>query len=204
MTHDLIFDKIMMLVCMSILKSLHRCIQVYRTWIVVIMEKILENPCAQEECYQNEDRGKLPVITCTASLAHHRLLGSVKEMRLEDVDLTSVPAEHLASLVSIVSMGIGITNLIGSGLITILDNVKNERQLEIKCQGLNIEETEALARTKSRGMKILLSKDVTIDISNLSSDNVLVKRNQEGRLVKRYKRNWKATKTKDHKLCDIM
>ena len=46
----------------------------------------------------------LPVITCAASLAHHGFLGSVDEMRLWDVDLTTVPAEHLASLVSSVTV----------------------------------------------------------------------------------------------------
>ena len=53
-----------------------------------------------------EEYGKsnLPEITCAASLAHHGLLGSVEEMSLCDVDLTSVPAEHLASLFSSVTV----------------------------------------------------------------------------------------------------
>ena len=38
----------------------------------------------------------LPEITTAASLAHHGLLRSVEDMWLEDVDLASVPAEHLA------------------------------------------------------------------------------------------------------------
>ena len=40
----------------------------------------------------------LPEIITAASLAHHGFLRSVKCMRLRDVDLGSVPAEHLASL----------------------------------------------------------------------------------------------------------
>ena len=48
------------------------------------------------------------VIPCAASLANHGLLGSVEWMRLDDVDLTSVPAEHLASLASSVT-GYGVT-----------------------------------------------------------------------------------------------
>ena len=41
------------------------------------------------------------VIPCAASLAHHGLLGSVKKgMTLLDVDLTTVPYEHLAFLAS--------------------------------------------------------------------------------------------------------
>ena len=39
----------------------------------------------------------LPGITCAASLDHHGLLGSVRNLELWNVDLTSVPAEHLAS-----------------------------------------------------------------------------------------------------------
>ena len=53
----------------------------------------------------------LSVITCAASLAHHGLLGSVQEMRLFHVDLTSVPAEHLASLASSVSGRFNIENI---------------------------------------------------------------------------------------------
>ena len=50
----------------------------------------------------------LPVITRAASLAHHGLLGSVRRLGLHDVDCTSVPAEHLASLVSSVRWSVTI------------------------------------------------------------------------------------------------
>ena len=63
----------------------------------------------------------LPEITCAASLVHHKLLGSVEEMWLCDVDLTSVPAEHLASLVSSVTECVAIWNVSGCDLVTILD-----------------------------------------------------------------------------------
>ena len=71
-------------------------------------------------------KSNLPEITCAASLANHRLLGSVKEMSLWDVDLTSVPAEHLASLFSSVIWRVFLRNVSGCGLVTILDNVKSE------------------------------------------------------------------------------
>ena len=48
----------------------------------------------------------LPEIMAAASLAHHGLLGSVECMWLNCVDLASVPAEHLASLASCVTMGV--------------------------------------------------------------------------------------------------
>ena len=68
----------------------------------------------------------LPAITGAASLAHHRLLGSVDLMRLYNVDLTSVQAEYLASLVLSVRgyFSIGIDYVSGRDLVIILDSVK--------------------------------------------------------------------------------
>ena len=42
--HPEIFDKIMMMVVLSSVESLHRCRQVCRTWNAMIMENIWENP----------------------------------------------------------------------------------------------------------------------------------------------------------------
>ena len=39
-----IFDKIMMMIVLSSVESLHRCRQVCRTWNTMIMENIWENP----------------------------------------------------------------------------------------------------------------------------------------------------------------
>merc|ERR1712083_797317 len=64
----------------------------------------------------------IPEISAAASLAHHGLLGSVFELWLRDVDLTSIPAEHLASLASCVTQFFFIINV--SNIISILDNVK--------------------------------------------------------------------------------
>ena len=68
----------------------------------------------------------LPEITCASSLAHHGLLDSVLSMWLRDFDLTSVPDEHLASLVSRVSGQVVIKNVSGCDLITILGSVKSK------------------------------------------------------------------------------
>ena len=70
----------------------------------------------------NSGPWSLPVITCAASLAQHRY----EEMRLDNVDLTSVRAEHLASLVSSVAEYVSIKNILGGDLITILDSVKSK------------------------------------------------------------------------------
>ena len=45
---------------------------------------------------------RLPEIITAASLAQHGFLRSVERMRLWDVDLASVPAEHMALLAAYV------------------------------------------------------------------------------------------------------
>ena len=77
-----------------------------------------------------QERG-LPIIseiTTAASLAHHGLLSSVEQMWLEDVDLTSVPAEHLSSLAACVTWRTYVDmNVDNCDFISLLDNVKCER-----------------------------------------------------------------------------
>ena len=109
----------------------------------------------------------LPVITCAASLAHRGLLGSVRGMSLCKVDLTSVPAEHLASLASSVTRGVVIVNVSGCDLVTILDSVKSEL-LDIIYQSLGSEETQALVRAMVSCVKwVNLDEGVTLEIRNL-------------------------------------
>ena len=54
---------------------------------------------------------------------HHWLIDSVSCMRLEDVDLFSVPAQHLASLASCVTVPVYIANVCGD-LVPILSSIK--------------------------------------------------------------------------------
>ena len=84
-------------------------------------------------------------ITAAASLAYHEILGSVMDMDLDDVDLVSVPVEHLASLASCVTVAVGIINVSNTDLSPILDNIKIEG-LSISSQTLSREETRALVR----------------------------------------------------------
>ena len=87
----------------------------------------------------------VPEITTVANLAHHGLLGSVEDMWLCDVDMSSVPAEHLASLAACVTMDVGIYNVSNCDLVSILDSV-NCKWLCICIQSLSSEETRALVR----------------------------------------------------------
>ena len=88
-------------------------------------------------------------------------------MDLCNVDLTSVPAEHLASLASSVTRMVTIENISGCNLVTILDNVKS-RVLNISNQSLGREETQALVRAMDSGVEeLVLDREVTLDIRDL-------------------------------------
>jgi len=87
----------------------------------------------------------LPDLTTAASLAFHGLLDSVYQIYLRDVDLASVPPEHLASLASCVTGRLDIDNVRNCDMTSILDSVKSE-WLVISRQCLSNEETWALVR----------------------------------------------------------
>ena len=106
-------------------------------------------------------------ITCAASLAHHNLLGSVVSLKLQHVDLSSIPEAHLASLLSSVTKSVDI-EAISCGMISILANVKSE-QLVINDQSLGSEETEALVQAMdTRVMEVTLAAGVTLDMEALT------------------------------------
>lgn len=112
---------------------------------------------------------ELSVITCAASLAHHGLLGDIAWMMLRDVDLSSVPADHLASLASRVTECVGIQNVRGLKMDTFLDSVKSK---ELYIQSLDSEETQALVRAmESRVERVVLNKWLTLDIGDLLGYN---------------------------------
>ena len=89
----------------------------------------------------------LPKISTAASLIHHKLFGSVNmaTMRLDGLDLASVPAEYLASLTACVTELVEIWNVSNIDLTSILDRCKSA-VLNIDNQTLSTEETQALVR----------------------------------------------------------
>ena len=136
----------------------------------VLASGVLESLAEEvKEKIEVDSDSSLPVIICAASLAHHGYLGSLEEgMWLEDVDLTSVPADHLASLVSSLVGCVNIENIRGCGLVTILDSVKSS-ELYITDQSLSSEETRALVRAMETGVERLeLDIGVTLDIGVLT------------------------------------
>ena len=113
----------------------------------------------------------LPEINAAGSLALNGLLGSVEQMILRNLDLSSVPAGHLAALVSCVTWRVHIVN-VNCDLLRILDSVKS-RWLSINRQRLNSEETGALVRAMdSRVEEVNLGiggiGEVSLDISALT------------------------------------
>ena len=99
----------------------------------------------------------------------------MKQMYLWDVDLASVPAEHLASLVSCAKWTVDISNVGNSfpgncDITRILDNVKC-RWLVISCQTLSSEDTQALVRameTHVETVKLGGRGEVSLDITALT------------------------------------
>ena len=147
---------------------------VCETWNKSIKMKLrAENPSAEwgqiiarkvKRCLQEDGPLSVAGITHAASLAHQGHLISVKRLFLDDVNLSSIPTEHLSSLASSVTGGVRIRNVSGCGLITILDSVKS-LCLYIRSQSMDSEQTRALVRAmESRIENVMLSEDVRIDI----------------------------------------
>ena len=109
----------------------------------------------------------LQVITSAASLAHQGLLGPVEQIWLRDVNLTSVPPEHIASLISSVTRWVRVRKVSGGDLVTILDSVKSQ-QLVIYEQSLGRQETKALVRAMESRVEWVMLGEVTLDIKTLT------------------------------------
>ena len=115
----------------------------------------------------------LPKIITAASLAQHGMLGSVKMMRLEDVNLASVPTEHLASLTSCVTRKVEICNVSSCDMVSILDSVKSDK-LVIADQSLGSEETRALVRDMESRVEVVVLgvwNEMSLDIGALTQYN---------------------------------
>ena len=112
-------------------------------------------------------------ITTLASLAHHGILGSMRCLWMIDLDLASVPNEHLVSLVSCLTEYLYIKNVSNCNIISILDSVKSEK-LHIDNQSLSSEETRALVRAMESGVmevKLGFSEEVSLDMTALTQYN---------------------------------
>ena len=110
----------------------------------------------------------LSEIHFAASLAHHGLLVSIHGLRLRDVNLSSVPTQHLASLASCVTWRVDMKDVRGCNLATLFDSLRECKLLWIECQRLGREETQALVRAMETQVEEVQLYDVTLDIEALA------------------------------------
>ena len=167
---DVVFCDIMMMTGLNSLEDLHRCRQVSQSWNVMIAlmtkyKKVsirnkaesLASHIIKESRYQGQvilHSPSVPKIVTAASLVHHGMLDSVEVITLRDVDLASVPAEHLASLASCVTEGVIISNVSNCDLTSVLDTVTGP-VLSISRQTLSCEETRALLRAMDSRVELV-------------------------------------------------
>ena len=161
------------------------------------------------EVFDAVDMGMIKEFMCGASLAQHGLLYSVREMRLYNVDLSPVPAQHLASLVSRVFHVFCIKNVRGCDLVSLLTNLKC-REVSIDNQSLGREETRALVQAMESGVEeVRLGIEVTLDMEALaeySGQGVCMEVTLLGDTADRYRkelvtwarsRNWRVDADED-------
>ena len=98
----------------------------------------------------------LQLIRCAACLAHKGPLRSVylNDLNLLNVDLASVPAHNLASLIACVMGAIHISNVSGCDLVSILQSIRS-KVLDICCQRLDSEETGALVQSMESSVEVV-------------------------------------------------
>ena len=77
--HDLIFQKIMMLVCLDSLESLHRCRQVCTAWNAMIMQDIWESPSKRNIIKMRIEKNWAPeMLPSDEDISHAKWLGKNK------------------------------------------------------------------------------------------------------------------------------
>ena len=124
-------------------------------------------------CVNRLDLNDPRLIQCAATLAHRDLLGDLSSIGLGfgDIwtvgDLSTVPTNHLVSLVSSVTKNVHIKSVTGCDLVAILDSLKCEKLL-INKQKLGRDETQALLRAMETRVEDVFLTNVDIDIKALT------------------------------------
>ena len=195
-----LFGEVMTMMGRESLQAIQKCRHVCYSWNVMISQmnkydkaiifRGAESQAARirEKWAYYPEESLLPEISNAASLAHHGLLGSVKDMYLTDVDLASVPAEHLASLASCVTRSVDIKNVSNCDLTSILDSV-NCDLLSINSQTLSREETRAVVRAMETGVEQVYLGDLgkmSLDMRALTQYSV------QGKCVEVRYEEWKV------------
>ena len=193
---DVIFGDITMIVGLESLGDLLKCRQVCQSWNIMISEvtkhkkdtvqRKAENLADQfrdgrrrrRRSRESNDQNTrmvrfydplLPEIVSAAGLAQHGLLGSLKQLRLVNVDLASVPSESLASLTSCAVSRLIISSISNCDLSLILDNSKG--YVSLTNQNLSNQETQALVRAMESNIETVVlgfEDEVSLDITALT------------------------------------
>ena len=182
---DVIMRDILSMVGQNSLEDLHKSRQVSQSWnesLQLLSQKRRDTIKRKAESQTGEEWKleywpKLPEIVKAGELAHHGMLSSLKAMWLQDedcqvLDLTSVPAEHLAALASCVKIwGAVVINKVKCDLVPIIVNSQCE-VLSIFNQTLGTEETRALAWAMETGVEVVsLSEVILEDIMEITKYN---------------------------------
>ena len=101
----------------------------------------------------------LAEVAYAADLAHHGLLGSLRELHLVNLDLSLVPTEHLASLASCVRGTFSINDIKARDLASVLNSLKCD-ELIISRQEIGTELSQALVQAMESGVaEVTLNSD---------------------------------------------
>ena len=108
-------------------------------------------------------------MTCAATLAYRGWIKDVDNMWLQEIDLGTVPIQHLISLLSSVKRTVNIDDEVtGCDLVTILDSLQCQ-EIRLGCERLGREETQALVRAmESRVEKVFLYNEIELDMEALA------------------------------------
>ena len=108
-------------------------------------------------------------MTCAAALAYRGWIRDLENIWLGEIDLDTVPSQHLISLFSSVKRTVNIDiEVTGWDLVTILDSLQCQ-EIRLGCKKLAREETQALVRAmESRVEKVLLYNVDELDMEALS------------------------------------
>ena len=142
----------------------------------ILNSEVIKNTAAR---IRKMNDGRVPdpsleFITCSEALAHHGLLGAVDYVTLVDVDrdklvdLSTIPAHHLVSLISSATRGVMIDHVTGCDLVSLIDSLKCKKLTIILLRTLGMEETQALLRAMESRVEVVDLSLVEIDIEALT------------------------------------
>ena len=132
------------------------------------------NPTEFEmQCYRYATPS-LPQLACAGALASQGYISRVKVLILANLDISSVAAEDMASLVRCVSNRVRIVNVRGDltpvlSSVNCKDHIGWDGGLQMSSVTLNTDDTQSLVTAMVRGVKVVrMNGRVTLDMETLA------------------------------------